>query len=613
MRRSGASAAVAKPLLYTGLDTETVDGRVALICTPALACYPKTWGDLWRFLVRAGRDYAVWHVTYDAQAILAMLPRTILAEIRASGRAMYPSGRSDAWRIEFVAGKRLTIWYGRGAGQVRRDLWDVYPYYDSSLDAAADRHLGERKMGIANSWLVDLAPVLKDAKRRAKVERYCKRDADLTERLRELIAVQYRRLGVSPDRAASPASVARRMFASQYRMRDIPLEVQRVFKRTIYGGRSETYQRGNVGRAFAYDIHSAYPSVIRMLVDPRGGRVWPVRAGEEPRAGAMYGAYAVTVKVPPDVAVPPVPVRRGGGIMFPTGVFSTWLSRAELDLLRERNFDHTVRWGMEIMPVGAPRRLFPPGAIEELYALRKSDPALNIALKKTLNSLYGKYCESRTVRVLPRDGPLPRDAIWHARRGAYVVARDIPTANTCYPLAAAILARTRVTLWRAMRLAGRGLVSCMTDAVVSRAPLALDCGPGLGNWGLDRSCAEFVACGTGIYFYRLAGKWRAKRRGIPDARFYDRVKAHPARTVHIPILCARSLAESERTGFTGLNRMESRSRAIDVNLDRSRCWPVDVRSWAALFETRQRSEAWVVSTRDVYRRMRRNREENPLR
>lgn len=593
-----------KPVAYVGLDTETVDGKAVLICTPDATCWPETWGDVWRFLARA-RDYTVWNLSYDALAILAYLPRTVLRDIRLSGR-----GAHRGWRIHYVRGKRLTVSRGRKRKAQTVDLWDVYPYYDASLDRAAHKYLGEGKLGVPRSWLEDLRPVLADAEKRATLEEYCRRDAGLTERLWEIVEAQYVKLDVKPWRAASPATIARRMFPTQYAMKETPRWAQGVFRRTLYGGRSETYRRGNVGKAYAYDIHSAYPSVIRSLPDPRRGKIVPVNVSHGPRARILYGAYRVRVYVPDDDDLPPVPLRRReaeNGILFPTGVFTTWLVRSELDLLAREGYSHEVTGGIEIVPRGRRKLLFPKGSVEKLYALRKSDPALNIALKKTLNSLYGKYAQSRTIHVRHTDGPLPVGAR-HVGPGKYTVPLKIPTGNTHYAVASEILARTRIRLWYALKAAGAGRVCCMTDGfVTTTVPRLDDRGEAIGQWGLDRTCEEFVGCGTGIYFYRVGEKWHAKRRGIPDARFGDLVRSHPARTIHVPILCARTLAEAARTGYAGLNRMEKRTRAVSVNLDRSRYWPDDIRSWSGLFGTCQRSWPWILSTRDVLRDGRRGR------
>lgn len=600
MVRPGSS----KRITYIGMDTETVDGKAVLICTPNATCWPETWGDVWRFLSQHPH-YVVWNLSYDALALLAFLPRSVLAQIRMTGRAEY-----RGWRIYYLRGKRLTIARGVKRERVSVDLWDAYPYYDAGLDRAALKYLKEGKLAVPRAWLEDLRPILEDAEKRAELELYCRRDASLTERLWEIVEAQYLKLRVEPWRAASPATIARRMFPTQYQMREVPKWAQGVFRRTLYGGRSETYRRGNVGKAYAYDIHSAYPSIIRNLTDPRGMEIVPVDVRHGARRGVQYGAYRVRVKVPIDDELPPVPLRRReaeNGILFPTGLFTTWLVRSELDLLARENYDHKITGGIEIIPKGRKRRLFPKGSIEKLYALRTSAPALNIAIKKTLNSLYGKYAQSRTVWVRHTDGPLPMGARY-VSPGRYTVALKIATSNTHYAIASEILARTRVRLWYALKAAGAGRVCCMTDGfVTTKIPRLDDRGPALGQWGRDRTCDEFVGCGTGIYFYRVKDRWYAKRRGIPDARFGDMVRDHPARTIHVPILCARTLAEAARTGYVGLNRMEKRTRAVSVNLDRSRYWETDIRSWAALFATSQRSQSWVLSTRDVSRDGRRGR------
>lgn len=591
---------------YRGLDTETVDGKAVLVCRADAACYPRSWASLWRFLENGKRaDYVVWNLTYDAQAVLAWLPRTVLRTIRHEKRATH-----RAWRIYYLPGKRLTLWRGRGRTQCRVDLWDCYPYYESKLNTAARKYLDAGKLpDVSPEWLSDLAPILRDAARRAILERYCRRDAELTERLWGIIESQYVSLGVVPWRAPSPATVAVRMFPEQYKMKDIPLWAQRIFRRGLYGGRSETYQRGHVGKAYAYDIHSAYPSALAVLPDPRRGEIRTLGKGEGATPGVTYGVYKVTVEVSPQSCFGPVPLRKvtdAAGIAFPIGIFTTWVPRAELDLLEREGFSHTVRWGIEIVPRGRQRLLFPRGRIEELYHLRKRNPAVNIAVKKTLNSLYGKFAQHRDVPVPYRSGRFPPNA----RRvgvGRYVYNVSFPTSNSHYAVAAEITARARVRLYYALKRAGRGAVSCMTDCIISRAPVVFDSrGVGLGQWGLDKTCEEFVGVGTGIYFYRDGEGWHAKRRGIPDERLFERARNHPARTLHVPIMCARSLAQAAATGYSGMNEMRYMKRALDVNLDTGRFWTDDMPSWRALWKQRQRSLPWVMVTRDVARRYLRN-------
>ena len=85
--------AIQSEIVYTGLDTETFQGRAVLICTPDNACYPKNWRDCWEFLDANGPDFICWNVSYDARAILAFLPGSILPR-RERGREFCERARA---------------------------------------------------------------------------------------------------------------------------------------------------------------------------------------------------------------------------------------------------------------------------------------------------------------------------------------------------------------------------------------------------------------------------------------------------------------------------------------------------------------------------------------
>lgn len=580
---------------YVGLDTETVDGRAVLICSPTEEFFPKSWAHIWQFLQKH-TDYITWNVSYDARAILAFLPGTVLQALR-EGR----SAKHRAWTIEYVSRKRLAIHKGKSVVY----LWDAYPYYESSLDNAAHKWLGARKLKIPKGWLPNMAAPLSRPADRERVITYCKRDARLTQELWELVAEQYAKLEINCYRAASPASLATRAFPDSYRHKDVAGYVQGVFRRAYYGGRTEIYRRGDVGRAYCYDIHSAYPSVLSTLTDPTCCEALRLEAGQKgPRPGTAYGAYKVTVWVPPTTHIGPVPYRPARGpLIYPAGVFTTWVTLPEIRLLDEIGFRYEIRDGMELVLKEKPRRLFPD--IVKYYELRREVPAVSHAVKKVLNSCYGKLAETRRIMVPVNRKRIPRGARMH--RGKLCISTDIPTNHTHFAVAGAITGAIRARLYRAMQTNPGAIVAVHTDGIVSTRKLKLDCGPNLGQWGLEHEPERAVVIGCGVYVYWTDGVATERTRGLhldKPLRTLARCKS-PVGTFRLKH--ANTLADAARTGWDTLNVMETIEKRVDSNMDSKRAWPDDWERFSDVFTTSMKSKALIIVTPDMLPRKKKAR------
>lgn len=572
---------------YVGLDTETFQGRAVLICTPDNACYPKTWRDCWEFLDANGPDFICWNVSYDARAILAFLPGTVLRALRKWGRAKY-----HRWELVFKGRKSLTI---KKVDRIVR-FWDAYPYYESSLDAAAEKFLQEKKIEVPQAWLEDMKTAIRN--HREEVEQYCLRDANLTERLWQILEKQYLELGVKPWRAASPASLAIRAFPESFKLKGTPRFIQDIFLKSYYGGRAEIYWRGNIGPAVGYDIHSAYPSALADMPDPRGCTAVRTES-QKPRADAAYGSYKVQMKIHPDTLICPVPFRpRSGPLVYPSGVFTTWVTKAELELLREYNFDHTIAYGLELLRE-SDRMLFPD--LREWFRMRQENPACSWAIKKTLNSLYGKLAETRRVRCKIK--LKPGDSLpWNAEYvdGSWTECKRIRTSHTHFAVAAAVTGECRAKLFRAMMERPEAIAAVHTDGIISREKLPLKLGDGLGEWGQDYVTPEMILIGCGMYLYRTGpDEWKEKTRGFHMKQSLRTMATCQESKCGFKLKHALTLADAERRGWRSLNVMLDIEKVIDSNMDVKRAWPVDWLAFQDVFKHKQHSRALVLVSRDI--------------
>ncbi len=577
MARNGGDS-----IAYTGLDSETFKGKAILLATPDHSADVGTWAQCLAFLRRWGPDYCLWNLSYDARAVLAYLPGTILADLRRHGTTLY-RGR---WLINYTARKSLKI--TDRADDCRIRFWDVYPYYSSSLDKAAEKYLGEHKADIPKAWLEDMATALR--KHRRRVVKYCKRDAGLTQRLWEICEAQYLDLGVDPYHAASPASLAVRAFPDSYGFKSVPGYLQRTFQNSYYGGRSEIYQRGNVGRVYCYDIHSAYPSVLRTLLDPRGCTEAPARRAKPPRTDAAYGAYRVYVEIDPETHIAPLPFRsKSLPLVYPAGAFTVWTDKDSLDMLLEEGVKVRVLDGIELL-IDTETILFPD--LEKWYLKRRECPAVSLAIKKTLNSVYGKLAELRPIRVPVTGRELPNDAVYHG--GKWTRRVKVPTPHTHFAVAAAVTAGCRRRLYEAMRLDPSAIVACHTDGIISKRKLELDVGDELGQWGLEHAPDECIALGVGMYLYREGDEWTERTRGLHLSRPLRELLTEKTPTVELKLRHAYTMADAERIGWSRLNEMVEVKKTVDVNMDRKRAWTRPFHSFQEAGAHRQRSRTLIV-------------------
>lgn len=577
---------------YVGLDTETQDGKAILLATPTEYVEVSSWRECWRFLVKRGPDFCVFNLSYDARAILAYLPGTVLDRLRNGGSARY-----GKWSIRYVSRKSLSIGY---EGEKRRVyFWDVYPYYDSSLDRAAGRYLdGESKDDIPKDWLPRMAWALK--RHHKAVTRYCMRDAGLTERLWKLCATQYRTLGVPVERAVSPASLAVRAFSESYDFRHVPRYVQELFRRSYYGGRAEIIQRGNVGRAHFYDIHSAYPSVLVTLLDPRLCTEVKARPGKPPRSDAAYGSYRIYVEIPLEEHLPPLPYRSSSlPLVYPAGAFTVWTDAESLRMLLEFGYKVNILEGIELL-VDSERLLFPD--LEKWYHMRREVPAVALAIKKTLNSVYGKLAERRSIWTECKTRKLPARARF--RNGKWCIKSQIPTGHTHFAVAAAVTAGCRCRLFRAMRSLGSSVISCHTDGIVAKRRLREGLGEKLGEWGYEYTAEETIILGIGMHVCRVTpaeaerlgweGVWHERKRGFHLSYPLRDLLTDKRSRVPVQIRHAVTLAEAERLGWDNVNKMVEVEKVMDANMDRKRAW---TRPWASFAECashKQRSRSLIV-------------------
>ncbi len=280
--------------------------------------------------------------------------------------------------------------------------------------------------------------------------------------------------GLGGEVGITAPSTAMKTFRRKYLGNQIPRgeDAHEFVFSTYCGGRVEVFQREAAGLHY-YDINSSYPAVMREAM-PCGEPIW--WNGVPPRKfiedSSEYVGF-VEADVELDEYIPPLPVKRDGKLLFPTGRITGRWDWAELSLVR----DCIRRWGKSVWFKSRPllRTM-----VEDLYPYRdkshpKYDEGLAYVVKLLLNSLYGKFGQSASRRkVVPWYPDLPKGAIpvdGTPDSAVWYIDEEVSAPYIMPQIAAHVTSLARIKLYRHMVSAGESLAYCDTDSIITSSEL----------------------------------------------------------------------------------------------------------------------------------------------
>lgn len=529
-RSARRRAAARRDTAFTGVDGEgwtDADGRhhYMLLVAGSRSLYtgePLSAMDCLRFLTslrnRKNHYFVSFFFDYDTTMIL----RDIVADDPDVAKEIVGPreyGSFVFWRgysIDYVPKKHLRV--RRWGGEVIT-IHDTRNFFQTSFyNALCDFGIGTEDEREAIRAM-KAAPADFDAEQIEAITAYCQTEcrllADLVTELRDRFAL----VDMSAHPYEGPGPVAGRALTMhvgrdrQVAYHDtLPGGLLDFAKCAYYGGRFETTALGRVHMpVWGYDIKSAYPAAMTELPCLDHGRWthWQATGGRgrgRRRAADIdhpsYYVARLTYDMPSDdwpyknpdrpwKVCGPLPhrIRRTGSIVNPLGgegwywspeippyaeVFETWNYHQECDC-------QPFAW------------------VDELYQQRaemeRERKGSGIALKLTLNSLYGKLAQ--------RIGRAPHyNPIW----------------------AGLITAITRAKVYDVYLKHPFKVIMFATDAVFLTEPAPeLTIGTHLGEWELEndgKPYEDFTVFRPGIYFDGDTARF--KTRGIPKAEFQAR-------------------------------------------------------------------------------------------
>jgi DNA polymerase type B, organellar and viral len=327
---------------------------------------------------------------------------------------------------------------------------------------------------------------------------------------------------------------------------EITWEFWRHAKRGDRGGRIAVIRPHAKGPGSHHDICNAYPAQLAHKELPVGSCVQ--LGGKRARmalGNTRPGIYSMTVRVPDDLFLPPLPWNYGGQMNFPTGVFSGTWTLPELVCAFERGV--TVEKVHAALVFEATAPIFAP-LVERWYAIRREigrKTPFGQWIGRLPKALTGKFAEkperSRTVmhpesiKVCLRTKQCRNGCT--GRCGAYEqidLAGDIwaipyqRLGESAYPQWSAYLrAQTRVQWLEQAELYGSDLCHGNTDSLWTigrRKPQPL--GDGLGEWEYVNAWTDLEVRSPTCYAYRDPKTNKLEIRGVPGLTEDDWKRGH---------------------------------------------------------------------------------------
>ena len=547
----------------TGLDTETFEGYVKLICDDVGRFKEvNNLTDCINFLTHVryrGKFNWFYNIQFDFESIIKYLDIVDLRELYMVNSINY-----DGYKITYLPKKYFAI---EDSNNNRYHFYDMYNFLDVSLNKASKKFLNDEKINIIDAnklntdkqyWIDNKEDIIK----------YCIKDAELTKRLADYFwKIIYEKLNFYPKSPMSKGKLSEEYFGHTCKIptiNSLNAKVVETAYNSFYGGRFELLRRGYFENCYCYDIKSAYPSQIANLPNFNAGKFVKV---DKLNPDAYTGFYKCRVFSMEKNISPFKQTLSYGRNIYPNGGFIQFLTKTEIDQY-ERLFENSaisIEYGYEWQP----KNLIYPfkSEIERLYQWKDSekDEDIKFCVKIILNSLYGKFIQ---------------------------VSGDMnQTGKLFNPLYASLITSScRAKLLNLAMQKPDTIISVSTDSVISTEPLNVPINPTMGDFQIDfNGQGVFIMSDVYNLWNEETQKVKSKLRGfsIASTKDYSNEETYLKDILNKmdspiyeyfsnrPYHLGECLLHIKKRVITDINKFGVVKKKIDINGDNKRLWDKD--------------------------------------
>lgn len=527
------------------LDTETYKGDIFLIADSDGRFLDKITANSvisWLFFKKYhGTWNFFYNLSYDAEVILKLLG-TELNRYRSTRKLDFSY---ENYHLEYFPGKSLRIKKGHHSVL----FFDIMQFFIGSLSSAYQKNikkLSQEYLEIKNKrsefslWYYN--------HNKKKIRNYCITDCKLTKELSEKwIKLFHDAFSFYPAKWTSSGYLAEKVLINNGvyfpKFNYIPYEIQEFAYRSYFGGRIELIKRGYVGKAYLYDINSAYPAAIANFPDIIGGK-WIKR--KSIHNDAKIGFFKIQCYIPDDYIIAPFAFKTNNVILYPSGKFVTYATLAELQSCD--NYKILDSYQFISKSNKKPYKNFIQSLYQKRLKLKHDDDPLQMPIKIILNSIYGKTGQ-KINRIM---GNLFNPVMF-----SYI---------TGY---------TRAQLFKFMRKYGieRDIVAFATDSICSTRKLNLD-SKKLGAFSYEGESDDTFYLQNG--FYRFGGSWKQRglgKLGTKEIEHLETFEKDGKLYYKFQVLRNSRLRSSIiQNKIQDIGKIKPLEREINLNADRKRFW-----------------------------------------
>jgi len=576
---------------HIGFDTETYKGKAFLICSSnAYNTIHKNSISKSRLLFDFDNDKAIneildfftqsrfrknmlwfYNLDYDVRAILKHMPEDIVLELYNKNKCYI-----DEYKISYLPHKLFSITINGNSYR----YYDIYQFYRNKLDDNAKKYLDDKKIDFINSerlsydkkyWIEQL-PIIID---------YCYHDAFLTGKLAALFYQKmWNVMTFSTKKPYSTGSIAQEYFLHKCyipTIKGIPERVVELAQNSYRGGRIELLKRGYYKNVYSYDIKSAYPSIMRNLLDYSYGQWYQTKDCNMPNAGI----YVINIEWDNDYISPFSQIYLNNTV-YANGEFQIIVNEQEIDFLNQyhKYNSYEIIEGWEFTPY---EKKYPfKKEIDFLFEQKEKsiDKMEKLIYKLYINSIYGKTAQAIDIRDKTEKSEVTykTGCLW----------------NPIY--ASRITSLTRLQLLKFAMPYIKHTLGFFTDSIHTTKKIHVSQNPGIGDFTEEFIKAEEISLMAGVRWNKYDDDESQKLRGFNDRIYlYDEQTRKIDKSIklslydlldnnrdkiEIPIKIEKpvTIYESLKTqnyGFGDMNIFTLFDRNLNINGDIRRFWEDD--------------------------------------
>lgn len=531
------------------LDTETHNGDIFLIADSEGNFLDKITPESCLDWLFSKRFHGSWNffynLSYDAEVILKLLGSKLF-EYRFSRKLKF---HFHGYDIEYYPAKLLRIKKGHHSVH----YYDIAQFYDKkSLSITYQENIGkldEQYLEFKNKRQEFTLRFYNHNKK--QIRNYCIQDCIYTKQLAEKWTDLFNNaFSFYPAKWTSSGYLAEKVLINNGvhfpKFDSIPYTIQDLAYRTYFGGRFEILKRGFVGKAYLYDINSAYPYAITRIPDLTNGK-WINQ--KSIHKNSKIGFFRILADIPDDKHVPPFPFRANKNILFPSGKFETYVTLDELKAY-ESSKHYKILDSYQFIPHSKkyPYKEFIESMYQKRQELKQNNDPMQQPIKIILNSIYGKTGQKINHII----GNLFNPVIF-----------------------AFITGFTRAKLYEFVRKNDleREIVAFATDSICTTRKLDINSRK-LGQFSYEGKSDDTFYLQNG--FYRFNGKWKQRGFGKLGNKEIEHIETFERKgklCYSFKILRNNTLRKSIiQDKISKIGKIELQTREINFNADRKRLW-----------------------------------------